>query len=707
MSISFKTDYDLLFIVIIFILSSLISYLYYRKSRLEGTSKKLFTLLRFLSTFFVLLLFASPAVSILKSITEKPVNIFLIDNSESLLLEDRSEKIVDAVKEKIENSLPGNSKNKFFLFSKGLYKEIEPGDISKNGLKFTDIDNFETNLTATLNSLNEISGNENLSTVTVISDGMINEGGSPVLAAKNLSVPVNYILIGDTIQKKDLVLRNVFFNKTAFIESNIPVNAELNSFEYERTIKINLFEEDKLIESKNLDISKNKTEYDLTFNVISNSEKIVKYRIEIEGLEDEITLKNNFQEFYIHFVNNKFKILVLAGSPSADFAFISEEIKKVKNFEPVFLTQKSANEFYGGSLPDLNDFDAFILIGYPTAITNLSILNEINSELEKNKSSLIFFASRNTDYKKLSILDAHLPFKNGTESGDEEQTSLSGVMNPDDDVFKNTEIITSVSSFPDVFKSASGFSANPSSETIILSSKNSEPAFLIQNTDRNKSAAMLVYGLYKWRLNNRQVNAAGLLNYLITTSVFAITDKEKKKSFTAETTKPVYSKFENVKFEAKLNDPEVQGGEQIRIKIDGNGVNQTINLNKSGNRFFDGEINIQLNGDYSFTAELFSNNNLIETFPGRFTVGENNFEYKFTRADNSILNLLSNNTSGNNFGSLSSSQTGDSIKSANEKSGYNYESLRNFELNINPYYLGIVILLLCLEWFFRKRNNLP
>jgi len=81
---------------------------------------------------------------------------------------------------------------------------------------------------------------------------------------------------------------------------------------------------------------------------------------------------------------------------------------------------------------------------------------------------------------------------------------------------------------------------------------------VIENTDRNKSAAFLAYGTYKWRLTREKNNAEEVMNYILTSSVVAITDKETKKAFTIETSRQVNSKFENVKFEAHITNFELK-----------------------------------------------------------------------------------------------------------------------------------------------------
>lgn len=705
MDFSFKTDYSFLSIFAALLLAGLISYFYYRKSKLENSQKKIFTLLRFFSLFFIFSLLLSPAITFIKNTFENPVNVFLIDNSESLLIEKRDDKLKSLLSDKIKNLDAGNSENRYFLFSGNLYNEIKEKEFDT--ITFSGINNFNTDLTNSFYSLKEKISGSNLSSATVISDGIINSGGNPLTAARSLNIPVNYILTGDTVQKKDLVLKNIYYNKTVFIESNVPVNLEINSFNYDRNIKVNLYEEDKLIGYKDLKVDASQNNYNLNFNITSNIEKIAKYKVEIEGLDDEITLKNNYAEFFIKFVNNKFKVLVLAGGPSADFAFIKEEIQKIKNFETTFLTQKSATEFYENTMPDISGFDTYILIGFPTALTNQNILNEIKSSLDKENSSLMFFSSRNTDFKKLSILEDKLPFKVSSESDKEEETGIKSVSKIDNEIFKNQNLISPINSFPNIFKTASVFSVNPSSETFLLMSRNSEPAFVIQNSEKNHSAAFLAYGMYKWRLNKEKNNAGEVLNYLLASSIVAITNKDGKKSFNAETTKPVYSKFEDVIFSARIVNFNLQGGEKIKVDIKGNGLEKSLELNKKDNRFYEGTINIPVEGNYDYNASLYSQNNLVESIQGRFAIGENNFEYKLTRADNSLLNVLSNETGGRNFTGLNTNDINEALNKFNDRNKSEIKLRKNFELNVNPYFLGIIIFLLCLEWFLRKRNSLP
>lgn len=700
MNFFIKTEYNIIFFIVIMIVSVLIAFYYYRKSNLDRNRRILFTVLRSLTLFFLLMLLAAPVISFISVIQIEPVNIFLIDNSKSLELESRNRTTDSLYNNVIKNVSGSGAENKYFTFSKNLDGEIA------DSIRFYEIDNNETNLTSSMVSLEELYSSGNIATINIVSDGMLNEGGNPLFTARTLNAPISYMLVGDTAQKNDIVIKDVFYNKSAFVESTVPIKIEINSFKYSQNLTLNLYEEDKLLTSQNIAVTPDKVFYNADFNVTSLSPGIKKYKAELVPLDGEITNRNNSREFFIKFIDNKFKALVLSGGPSYDNAFIKEEIQKIQNFETTFLTQKSPGSYYEGAVPDLSQFRVFILIGYPTSISNNEILSQIESAADNNNASIFFFASKNTDYSKLALIQDKLPFRAFDFSSAESETGIKTVSIIDNEAFGSNELLASVNNLPAVFKGSTNFTANPSSETILLTAS-SEPAFVIQSTEDNHSAAFLVHGLYKWRLSPRKTNGAEVLSYLMSTTIAYIADKNKQKKFFIETTRPVYSKYEEVVFTATLNNPEVIGGEVIKVKVNGNGINNEIELTKTGNTTFEGRMRIPNDGDYTYTASLNVRDQFVESDEGRFIIGENNYEFINTRADNSLLSSLANETGGMDFTRMSPDEISRFLSEKSENASDEIESLKNFSLNINPYFLSLLILMLCIEWFFRKRNNLP
>jgi len=694
------TSYSIIYVFLLIIISVCLSFLYYRKSVLPRRQKYSLTALRFFSVFFILFLFLYPFYKFFTS--GKNLNCIIIDNSLSLKIENRDSVLKNIVMNKFPES-SGNSDNMYLLFSNSIV-----GEISEKNIKDINYDsslNYETNLTKTFESIRQYYNNRKISSITIISDGLINEGGNPSYVASALGIPVNYYLIGDTIQKKDLLIKNVFFNKTCFIDSKTPVNVEINSYNYDKKIKINLFEDEKLIDFKYIDVSKNELSYNVLFNVFSPSVSIKKYKIEIENEPGEITYVNNSKEFFIKYIDNKIKVLVISGGPSPDVAFITEEIKKIKNIESRFLTQKSSVDFYEGKLQDNPDFQCLFLVGFPTDVTSLNTLNILKEIIIKNNASVFFISGSNTQFDKLYTLEDYLPFKSLKQNGNEIETGIRSVIGASDEpngIFKFPEMLNKL---PGIFYPSVDFHVKPNADILLLASANNKPVFTILNFGKLHSAAFFCYDFYKWRLNPVNINSEIFLENLISGTILSLTDKEKTKNLTVETGKQIYGRGEIVTVKCFLNNPEEN--ENLTATLSGKNLIKEIKLQKLNNAEYDGETEITEKDDYYIKAELLKNSISLDNDVQRISVNTNNEEFILTKPDAAILKNLSNLTEGLDFTNKDYKGITAELNKQNDKYINTVQEIKKLYLNTNPYYLIFLFLILSLEWFIRKRENLP
>src|SRR6185436_8609107 len=65
----------------------------------------------------------------------------------------------------------------------------------------------------------------NLASVVLVSDGIYNTGVSPLYSV--FKTPIYTVGLGDTIQKKDLILNQVHYNKVAYQGNKFPIQAEV------------------------------------------------------------------------------------------------------------------------------------------------------------------------------------------------------------------------------------------------------------------------------------------------------------------------------------------------------------------------------------------------------------------------------------------------------------------------------------------------
>jgi hypothetical protein len=184
----------------------------------------------------------------------------------------------------------------------------------------------------------------------------------------------------------------------------------INSYGYDKEINVNLYENDVKIKTNAIKTSKGVNDYETSFDLISSNQDIKKYKVEIESSDDEITKINNAEIFYVKYVDNSIKVLIIAGSPSYDLSSIKHAFSTSENFKTDYRIQKQSNEYYDGDLPEFRNYDAVVLNGFPTDITSEEQISTIKKKLNDYNIPLIFINSSNTSFEKLRELQNNLPF---------------------------------------------------------------------------------------------------------------------------------------------------------------------------------------------------------------------------------------------------------------------------------------------------------
>ncbi len=693
----FKTDYSILYLILIIPLAILTAYFLYRRADIPAGRRNLLIALRSISIFLILFLLLFPVVSYLTKEKSTPLNIILTDNSKSLTIENRDSALGERVAE-LHSKTGDDIKFRYYLFSNGLMKEYEPG----KPIEFTASDNNLTDFSRTISDLRDRTANENISGITFISDGIANSGNDISLMPGALGYHVNYILTGDTVQQKDIVIYDVLYNRNTYIESKTPVLVRIKSYGITKKVKLTLSEEGIIKDNAEIELSTGKTDYEVKFEITSFTEGIKKYELNIEPATGEITGINNRRIFYIRYIPNSFNIAVISAGPSPDLAFLKQQITKISNFKPQFFTQKTGSEFYEGIKPEMKDISCVMLAGYPTEQSNPDVIYSIRDEINRYNIPVFFFAASNTDYSKLKQFESVLPFTVESNSPSETETPLKSIQINEEKQKIFTELKI-VDNFPAVFYPRGVFAMKPQSD-IILININSDPVFFIQNTGVRTSAAFCAYGLFRWRLNPGDYDYEKAFRNILTGAVSTISDYEKKKNISIELARNEFSPYEKIDIIIRLNTSYTGAEDSINLRIHSEKSDRTVRAEKSGEREFRASNVLTEKGDYYIDASLY-NSPFIST-QERFTVDINRTEFLTTRADEDFLKRLAENTGGVNFTGMDASGIIDELTRQAEERISETQSFTNIYLNYNLLYLIGIIFLLGLEWFIRKRNFL-
>ena len=357
------------------------------------------------------------------------------------------------------------------------------------------------------------------------------------------------------------------------------------------------------------------------------------------------------------------------------------------------------------SLPEFTDNSIVILDGFPTKQVSDNLINQINERINKIKIPVFFLLSSNTDIAKLKLFEKILPFipDNSVSSY---ETSLRVTTNlTDNDNYKFTGI-EAINSFPPVFVSR-GLNYKPESEIVISSSSGNEPVLAIYNTNGSKSASFAAYNYFKWRLNPNNYDYKTVITSIFTGVINRIVNIEDSKKINIEANQVSYTKFEKVILKAQLNIPDLNGTEKVKINITSKNYTNTIFLNKNKDNIFEGETQLNNDGDYEVEASLYQNDIEIDKDYTKFIIGENNYEYKNTRSNDLSLRPLLSAGKSSSITNNSKNEIEKKLSDLSENSDYSYTATEKLILGENVYVLLLIILLLCTEWFLRKRFNLP
>jgi len=113
------------------------------------------------------------------------------------------------------------------------------------------------------------------------------------------------------------------------------------------------------------------------------------------------------------------------------------------------------------------------------------------------------------------------------------------------------------------------------------------------------------------------------------------------------------------------------------------------------------------NGEYFVKATLIQNGIDVAFDNKKILVKASDLEYKNTKSDNSILNILSKNTGGEKISEQKLNEINKKTELKNEADLIFQKRLFKVYLNSNLFILFFLIILLSIEWFIRKRMNLP
>ena len=637
--------------------------------------------------FILSFLLLSPILKQINNRVEKPVFAIVYDNSVSI------KEVNDSIALKaVENSVKGVAQA---LVDHGY--EVVQKDLTGEDRDRIQFSSTTSDLQGALRRISNQYEGRSMGGALLLSDGIYNTGLSPLYGAYNF--PVYTVGVGDTLQRQDILIKDLIYNKIAYQGNKFPLRAEILVKGYpNQNIGITLLKSGNVMER----ISKNSGKDQLLtvdFNVLAVDQGIQRFDVQVEVKTGEFNTRNNRATAFVEVVEGKKKILVVASAPHPDLKALRSVIDNNSNYE--FLMHiPGVQETESKNLqPGVID-----LVIFHQAPDKRNKTRELFQRFASSKTPMFVIVGQQSDLQQLA--QQKVPIK--YEATPRQLDDVMPVINPAFSGFLISPEANAVfENFPPVWVPF-GKLQIPSSSAQLLFQRvgnlaTDKPLLWIDASEDKKTAVMLADGFWKWRLmeysKSENTDAfdeifGKLIQYLSTVDL--------KSKFRSGPVVQQFSDTETAVFESQVyNDIyEPVYGNTIEIELtDEPGKKYRYNYRLSpGNTRY--EIGGLKEGVYRYKSST-EIKGQKEEVRGQFLVTAQQAELQNLTADFDLLRKLSSSTGGK-FYKVSEFEKLKNDFSKKEASGVihseeKYDSLLNLK-----WVFFLLLTLASVEWFLRK-----
>lgn len=697
MSVQFFTEYPLWFILFCLAAGALYaSLLYYRQQSVAFDSNQkirtfILAVIRFLSVSIIAFLLLNPLLKYISSETRKPILVLAFDNSESIANSSDSAKY----RKKLSGFL------KTFQKQVGDEISVQPylfGDQPKVR-DYPDFKEKQSDVSALVEEISNVYSGSNLAGLVLISDGIYNKGTNPLYSVKNQKYPVYTVGLGDTTLKRDLKISNVRCNSIAYLNNTFPAVIDIQAFKCSgEAFKLKVFNKDKVIYESN--IQSNATNFFTSVEVNLEADKpgIMHFSAELSRLKNEVTYLNNRKDFFIDVIDARQKILVVAKSPHPDLSALRQAIESNKNYKVELDLSGSPNS------EKAKGYDLVILHQIPNSNQQMAAIED----LKRNKMPMLFILGRQTNLTLFNALKLGMSF---TQTGGG-YNQTTGIVNPGFNLFENPEEVKSnISSFPPFTVPFGNFTVRDKEQIMVFqqigSVKTDQPLLCFNDEENNRYGFMTGEGFWRWRLTDFDRNNNHLVsNDIVCKSVQYLVARNDKRKFRVYAIENAFFENEAIILNAELYNQSYELVNKAEVKLtmtNETGKNYTFTFSRTSNAYRL-DAGFLPPGTYNYIARVGQGGN-NEVAKGIIIVKPLQLEFTETRANHQLLKQLATLTSGKFFAFDEIDEVAGFIKSQGMVKPVMYEQKDYKDLIHQKWVFVLILFLLTLEWFIRKRNG--
>ena len=457
------------------------TYRFEGKSVRESTKRKLLAL-RIVWLVLVCFLLTGPTLVVSGWVPLQNRLAVMLDTSKSMSIKDGNETRFDKLSKVVQSGLMKKLEKKtgiypdVFAFAENV-TPISPAEIEKFNLK---ADGNQTAISSGIKNVVSHLGEGNLLGVIMVTDGVNTIGDNPQNVLSSMRTPVYFVAPGRGGSVTDYAL---FIPKPpafGYLNSSLRVRGEVSARitgndEVKETLEIKITKDGEPFENIPVEVMGNGTRVPFSFNIPCKEEGSFKFEVEIPTVKDELTAENNKTAFLLKVVRERLNVLALSGAPNWDMKFITNALAGDPNaslthwakvMDDRWVCSKDFELKNGTSEPkfdeEIKEADIVILSGIPHSYIK-KYESDLIKRLESGKLGLLIMPSWKSltqlGYKGTELANI-LPVTIGDEtwrgtSGNMLLPSLDtsySFLNLADDPIENSTLMSTLPKFDGIYE---------------------------------------------------------------------------------------------------------------------------------------------------------------------------------------------------------------------------------------------------------------
>jgi hypothetical protein len=645
---------------------------------------------RFLSLFIITFLLLGPLMKIWIRRTEKPFIILAVDGSQSIVSGKDSAFYKTTFKNDIEAlraSLEKEYEVKTYQFGKSLSQNFD-GNYSEK----------QTNISQVFDEIKNNYSDQNLGAVILASDGLYNEGNNPLYTARDLKSPVFTVALGDTIQQKDLLIRQVKHNQIVYTGNIFPLQIDVSAYGYRNqksTLTVN--HKGQNIFSQAVSITDAGFFTTIPISIEAKEAGTQHYTISLTPLPGEVSTVNNRFDVFVNIIDGKQKIALVAYAPHPDITAYKQAIEQNENYSitPVFYEKFTPSQ--------LKDYSLVIFHQVPGPRGEGSYL--VKTAVEQQVPALYIIGSQ-SGLSYVSAVEPSVKFGTNRSSNNEVLPNVE----PGFSLFTfGDDELEVIRKFPPLISPYGTYKVNVESEVLFTQQigyvKTNFPLLFFSKNAGRKVGFMCGEGFWKWRMYDAGLSDQKVTSSLAGKMVQYLASKDDRSRFRINGNKR-FDENEPIKLDAEVYNESYELINSVDVQIviqNAQGKKFNYSFSKT-DKAYTLDAGLLPVGNYSYEASA-TVGNKIQKVKGQFAVVPLQVEFLQTTADHQLLNEISGETGGKLFYPAQLGELEKSLR-ANETIKpvlYKQEDIRSW-INLKWIFF-IALALLSTEWFIRKWNG--